>query len=499
MNQVAGQPYGHGGPQYYQAAQHQPQSNQSYGNVYYTLSHGNDGNRQSASLETQKRDREIFEDFVGVMKRQQFDPTSYPAVSQRLMGLHGLQLPLATSDSIPEYHHAPAMVGVGGPGGYQTASMPPQMYQLPPVNLRTKADLMNIDRFLEQMQSTVYEGNEEAAAGVGQPGAHFVHGGVTYSSNNSPPTAASHLPSSHATATTSAPVAAATPSAHSPHSSTPALTPPSSAQSYTSARSPSSFSSAHQRSPLLNQQNPLTSAGMYPTLPAPNAQDTFPTGYPVSSSSAAPASTLGNAFDNDDRRRYTGGMLQRSRPAETRTEDMNTSVSNDRDNSRTTPTKDDPRRRTPEGAVPFSANLVDPALRNYASPYPPVESPPEKKDSPRETKSATASPGSTSQDDSLWVENIRIIEGLRRYVSERLEHGIYEAEGADEQSQAEEQKSGSMDVDMGGTEARRGPSESRAASPSHEADAGESLYPILKALESDDGDVKMGSNEASGT
>lgn len=495
MNQVPGQPYGHGGPQYYQPAQHQQQSNQSYGNVYYTTYDGN-----HASLEAKRR-REILQDFVGMIKRNEIDANSYSAVSQRLVGLHGLQLPLAANESIPEYQHAPAMVGVGGPGGYQTSSMPPQMYQLPPMNLRTKADLMNIDRVLEQMQSTVYEGNEAAAAGVGQPGAHFIHGGATYNTNNSPPNSATQLPSSHATATTSAPVSAAPiTSAHSPHNSTPALTPPSSAQSYTSARSPTSISSTHQRSPLLHhQQAPLTSAGMYPTLPAPNAQESYPSGYPASSSSAAPVSTLGGAFDNDDRRRYTGGTLQRSRPAEMKAPGSSVSNSDKGENSRSTPTKDNPDRQSPPGSVPFPANLVDPALRSHISPYPPVESPGEKKNSP--SNSATASPGSTNQDDSVWVENIRIIECLRQYVSELLERGIYE-HGTDRgqvQNGSEQQKTGTMDVDMGGTGASRGASEGQVASPSREVDAGENLYPILKALEGDDGDVKMGSNVHGGS
>ena len=40
-------------------------------------------------------------------------------------------------------------------------------YSLPLPNLRTKSDLLNIDQFLEQLQSTVYENpNHAAAAGV---------------------------------------------------------------------------------------------------------------------------------------------------------------------------------------------------------------------------------------------------------------------------------------------------------------------------------------------
>jgi hypothetical protein len=46
-------------------------------------------------------------------------------------------------------------------------------------NVRTKNDLINIDQFLEQMQNTIYESDENvAAAGVAQPGAHYVHGGM---------------------------------------------------------------------------------------------------------------------------------------------------------------------------------------------------------------------------------------------------------------------------------------------------------------------------------
>jgi hypothetical protein len=149
-----GQGYGHGPPQYYQPAPHQQHpSNPSYGNVYYAVGH--DTNHQ-ASYESKKRGYDALNEFFGDLKRRQFDPTSYAAVGQRLSNLHGLPLPLANGGAVPEYQPIPAIVGVGGHGGYHSGPMPAQSYHLPPMgNHRTKADLMNNDQLQEQKQSTV--------------------------------------------------------------------------------------------------------------------------------------------------------------------------------------------------------------------------------------------------------------------------------------------------------------------------------------------------------
>ncbi|PGH14836.1 hypothetical protein AJ80_05762 [Polytolypa hystricis UAMH7299] len=405
--------YAHAPPQYYQAPHQQHPANPSYGNVYYAV--GSDATHQ-ASYESKKRGYDALNEFFGDMKRRQFDPTSFAAVGQRLLNLHGLPLPLANTGAVHEYQPMPALVPVGGHGGFHTGPLPAQPYHLPPMgNLRTKADLMNIDQFLEQMQSTVYESDEHvAAAGVAQPGAHYVHGPMSYRTTNSPPTA-TNLPSSHATATTSAPILSTSITARSPLSSTPALTPPSSAQSYTSARSPNSLSSSHNIPPFHPHTQTQSSAGMYPTLPATTA-DSVPTSYP-SVSTAAPPSTL--SFDNDDRRRYTGGMLQRSRPVESIAAEAMVISSR---SSNSPPTKDASR---------FAASCIDPELQAAST----------KHLGEQRRKSLSTTPvaegANRGQNPAAAVgnlaESMRLLEALRVYVQGRLRNGEYEAGDVEEE------------------------------------------------------------------
>ncbi|CRK37572.1 hypothetical protein BN1708_016586, partial [Verticillium longisporum] len=82
---------------------------------------------------------------------------------------------------------------------------------------------------------------------------------------------------------------------------TPAVTPPSSNMSYTSGQSPSPSSSG--MSP--QSRHSTTSSVMYPNLPA--VSSVFP--------GQSTTSTLGTNFDNNERRNYGGGMLQRANPA----------------------------------------------------------------------------------------------------------------------------------------------------------------------------------------
>ncbi|EFQ97937.1 pH-response transcription factor pacC/RIM101 [Nannizzia gypsea CBS 118893] len=535
------QAYGHPPPQYYQPQHPQQQPNPSYGNVYYAVGH--DAAHQ-ASYENKKRGYDALNEFFGDLKRRQFDPTSYAAVGQRLLNLHGLPLPLTHAGAVPEYQPMPAMVSVGGGhGGYQSAGpIPTQSYHLPPMgNLRTKADLMNIDQFLEQMQSTVYESDENvAAAGVAQPGAHYVQGPLSYRTTNSPPTHHQshhhHQQHPHATATvttaaaTSAsmmPTAAAVAAAsRSPHASTPALTPPSSAQSYTSGRSPISLASSHGMSPT-HHHHPST-AGMYPTLPATTGQDSLSSsGYSTTVSSAAPPSTLSSVFD-DDRRRYTGGMLQRSRP--------------DIDLSTPTIKRDD---AASADEPKLSSSVIDPALRRASADE-------DAASARRRSSSATPTPTSAPAADEdrqpageqQWVENVRLLQRLRDYVLERLNNGDYldedKKEASDKEEDAKTDKASSRpasastpapasdangdypSIKMHGMEAiaaaavaheerrdqdqmsrERTPSSPAAKSTTTMLDAeeeakraGENLYPVLKMAVDDgadtDGDEKMG-------
>jgi len=118
--------------------------------------------------------------------------------------------------------------------------------------------------------------------------------------------------------------------------------------------------------------------------------DSMGAGYPTSSG-AAPPSTLG-AFDNDDRRRYTGGTLQRARPAERQVDDsqMDTAQDSKADGERT-PTKE---------RMDISQSLIDPAL---SSTYPD----PDQEAAQRTAQAATEV---AERDVNVaWVEKVRCL------------------------------------------------------------------------------------------
>ncbi|KAL4882902.1 hypothetical protein BJY04DRAFT_186269 [Aspergillus karnatakaensis] len=450
LNPVPSQGYAHGPPQYYQA-HHPPQpSNPSYGNVYYALNTGPEPGH--ASYESKKRGYDALNEFFGDLKRRQFDPNSYAAVGQRLLSLQNLSLPVLTTAPIPEYQQMPAPVAVAG-GPYASGPHAAPAYHLPPMsNVRTKSDLINIDQFLQQMQETIYENDDHvAAAGVAQPGAHYVHGGLSYRTTHSPPT---QLPSAHAAATSAAPILTNT-SAHSPSASTPALTPPSSAQSYTSGRSPISLPAAHRVSPPHE-----SGSGMYPRLPS--ATDAMTAGYPATST-AAPPSTLGGIFDNDERRRYTGGTLQRARPA-SRAASEAMDLSDDKESGERTPKQ-------------ISASLIDPALHS-GSP---------RDDEVTRTAQAATEVAERSDVQSEWVEKVRLIEYLRDYIANRLEAGEFDELEDGRFSRSPEPK----DDHMEGVETSS-PLPRSTPQPAVKTDsAGDTvMYPTLRGLD-EDGDSKM--------
>lgn len=446
MNAVPTQGYPHGAPQYYQPPP-QPANPHSYGNVLYTMSQGQDGNHTY----DQKREYHALNEFFGDVKRGQFDPNSLAAVGQRLVGLQALHLPMLNGP-VPDYQPMSASVAVGG-GAYSSGGSNAPAYHLPPMsNVRTKNDLINVDRILEQMQNTFYESDEHvAAAGVAQPGAHYVQGGMSHQTAHSPP---AQLPSGHVTATTSAGTMMTATSAHSPSTGTPAVTPPSSAQSYTSNRSPTIAAQTHRVSPPHE-----SGASMYPRLPSTTASDSMTARYPTAFS-AAPPSTLSGVYHHDDRRRYTGGTLQRARPADgdAAADLMDTSHEKD-DGDRTPPAKQ-------RGYI--SESVIDPALQSNTS------SDPDQEAAQRTAQAATEV--ADRADDVDWVEKVRLLEHLRLLVNQKLESGDYEEESA------YPNLDGGMDVES--ASARSG--EEKPA----KAEGGESVeYPTLRGVE--DGDAKM--------
>ncbi|KAG9198903.1 hypothetical protein B5807_04361 [Epicoccum nigrum] len=356
-----------------------PPQNSAYGPVYYAV---NQSQQLTNDYEIRKRAAyDALNEFFGDAKRRAIDPTTYYDVGQRLMGLQGVQLPVLggyQSPGMSEYGHGGTMVA--------QASHPPMHhpYSLPLPNLRTKSDLLNIDQFLEQLQSTVYENpNHAAAAGVQQAGAHYVHTGAGYRSSHSPPgLSSSQSQSSHATAAAN---------------DTPALTPASSVLSYNSQHSPGASHSSSGVSPTSRS----SISSMYPTLPSVSAMSDM--------SAAAPSSGLAPAFDADGRRRFSGNLLQKAAPGRSDEDEMDTG-SDGSHKSRRNSGQDNLHHDVNQ--LNIHSPKVDPALRS-----PSVVS-----DAPTET------PG----DSQTWVENIRVIERLRAWLKERLDTRDYVDEDGNE-------------------------------------------------------------------
>lgn len=430
MGPAQGYDPNHQPTQYYQPQHtHQPSQHPAYGPVtYYT----NAPATQAAlnDFESRKRGFEALDNFFGEVRRRQFDPVSYQNVSQRLFELQGLQLPLITQQpvsAIPAYQPVSALAG----GGDYGQADPMQAYSLPPMgNAKTRGDLTSIDQILEQMQATIYENDHNLSqAGVAQPGAY-----VAYRTSQSPPGV--QLQSSHAHDTGMmgqhqhhGSVASVNESAQA---STPGLTPPSSAQSYTSGHSPVSH---HAGTPLQGPPN----GAMYPTLPGHSGME-----YASNTSAPNPA-TLGSMYEGEDqRRRYSGGMLQRAAPSKQETMDASSEGS-------ATPPANNRKVRAGKQRKPSAQQMViDPALGGEVARTPTSER-----------------SGEVTKDEqerqSMWVENMRLIEWMRDFVKQRLERGEFD----DEQ---EGMVGGVTDTDMGGTD---------------EDKKHEGLYPVLKAVEGD--------------
>ncbi|SMR51493.1 unnamed protein product [Zymoseptoria tritici ST99CH_3D1] len=387
------------------------------------------------SMDTRRRAIEALNDFLGDIKRRAIDPSSYYDVGHRLQG-NALPLPVQSGTgyntgynnsgytggnfnaaSLLESFNHGGMNGGGGQGGVATGG-----YSLPLPNARTKGDLQDIDRFLEQLQATVYEtskgyesGSHAAAAGIQQPGLHaqftgefgLGHGG--YRSSNSPPSFQNHLSSGglgslggmSSSSMQGVPASASA-------LDTPALT-PASVSSYSSSHSPMS---SHSRASFGS-----SGGHMYPSLPAVTGMSDIGSNYPTTTS--APASGLSSGFEGLDGRRYSGGRLQRQAPA---SESQDTEMADAEDAGNRTPKQSDVKRPESKGD-----SSIDPALRN------------EHADSSASTPAATSEVDDKRQEE--WVENIRLIEALRKWVGERLKVGDYDNGEASTEDQA-------VDMDM---------------------------------------------------
>ncbi|KAM0562129.1 hypothetical protein ACHAPJ_002573 [Fusarium lateritium] len=366
-----------------------------------------------------KRTYDMVDDFFGNAKRRQIDPSSYAQIGRSLMPLHGnISVPNGPMAATEQYMPQPAPAPVhAGP----TPSQNPlaQQYYLPMPSARTQKDLVHIDNILGQMQDTIYENASHATAGVH---IHHSEGGYNgYRNTPSPPTSHRSPGGMHVTTDGYQPVSAASmasPLTAISSTGTPAVTPPSSSMSYTSGHSPSPSSSA--MSP--QSRHGSTASVMYPNLPTslPAVNQGF--GHSATT-------TLGPSFDGSERRRYSGGMLQRARggPLPLPHEDSTSGAS--------TP-------KASESALsvgsPSSESDVSDATREREEQY------------------------------DRWLENMRVIETLREYVRGRLERKEFVEDGeARRPSNAD-----AMDVDPKSPQ----PPARELGTPRE----GSSLYPILR-------------------
>jgi hypothetical protein len=380
-----------------------PPQNSAYGPVYYAVNSAQQLNNESYEI----RKRAAFDalnEFFGDAKRRQIDPTTYYDVGTRLAGLQGVQLPM-----VGNYQGGMSDYGSGGTMLAHASHPPMHPYALPLPNLRTKNDLMNIDQFLEQLQSTVYENpNHAAAAGVQHHGIPTFFG--NRNSHSPPNLSATHPQSGHTTAVPPA------------ENDTPALTPGSTVGSYTQ------HSPGHSNSTV--SPTSRVSNSMYPVLPS---VATMP------GMSGPGSSGLGPAYDAEDRRRYSGGLLQKARREN---DQMDTS------DDGASPKEE--RRGSEQESLHHNVNQlaihsprVDPAL-SMRSPS-------------QASSTGTETPGDASQQS--WLENMRVIEKLRQFIKDKLEQRDY------------------VEVDANGDELK-------SEADRHDDDA-QSLYPVLQAVRED--------------
>lgn len=324
------------------------------------------------------------------------------------MAISAGQFPFISNGGMADDQSAPASAVGAGPQVGIYASSP--HYLLPAMsNLRTKNDLLDIDRIMEQAQATIYDNAPQmAAAGLAtdtQPGTYHISSAVDSRQSHSPPSI--HVRSSHYGGVASASRVVTAPSP--PRESPPALTPTGSVRSLPSNQSPTSLHSNGGTSPG-------TAGSMYPTLPVTSSAAMTNGYFP---SSMAPASTLADQFNGDELRRFHGGNLGRSQLSRRiqkdekhedgmdldddsvlAAEDGSSTISSDAD--------DVSRTRDHQRKAEVSASVIDPALSGVASP----------------------STGEMDEGEIMvnnnWVVMARTIESLRSWIQQRVENGEFE-------------------------------------------------------------------------
>ncbi|KAJ2897375.1 uncharacterized protein MKZ38_004713 [Zalerion maritima] len=412
-NQTLGQPHQNGQANNYhyptQAAAYStaPMYGYAPSNRADMFTAGPAGTTAASTFDTRKRSYEAVSDLFQSIKRREIDPNSYSQVDRSLVPLHN-SLPvhtgsvgnhyMATASAVsqPAISAGPVGSGHGGVATAAPANPLSQRYYLPNSgDIRTKNDLLQVDRFLEQMQGTIYESDPATtpATTLAQSGSHYAPAHVHIRNSHSPPQMhtqpQSMPPGSYAPQVSAAHMASPLSAISSAHSTgTPAVTPPSSSMSYTSGHSPGASSAGF--SP--GSRHSSTASVMYPALSmAPSGSNITP--------------TLGTSFDTDRSRRHSGGLLQKAS----------------------------------RGLAPLPEISVD------------VQTPKEK-ESESAVSSPSASESSTDARHEAWLENIRLIEYLRQSIQNKLSVGDFDQEEEDKTEDAPKEP---KDFQMSGDSPRR--------------------------------------------
>lgn len=361
-----------------------------YGPVYYNMPQS--ANFAGTQLtENRKRHHDMLDQFFGDAKRRQIDSSQYMDLGAQFGGPQNL--PLALGNGFESGGGGGGFgAGYGGPmhrgdeysGGPATMSMSTgPAFSMPFTNAKTKNDLMSIDQFLLQLQNTVYEHSGQAQPRAA--GATEANNGIDPGLRDSPPNSLPGM--SHTDSTASSVV------------DTPGLTPGS---SHISNYSPTSAHSQHNRDyPASSRASTGNTA--YPTLPpAISANDGIFGGQSAhyGAQNSMPPAGLGSPYeDQEARRRYSGGYLQRAQPPTSRSPHSNGS---DESQSAEQDIKGGQMEGTEREQMP-----------------PPSQRP-----------DREGSTGSANSDEKLeaWVQNMRVIEAIRRFVQGRLQNGEYEEE-----------------------------------------------------------------------
>jgi hypothetical protein len=366
---------------------------------------------------------DALNEFFGDLKSRQIDTAAYNAIGSRLMNLQ----PVTSYVGGGEYSSG------GGSTSVATSTHPAghgpghQHYSLP--HLRTKNDLLDADRLLDQLQNTVY-GEGDTAAAVSS----LIHNLPIHTNGNphipvhsrpSPPRGSAASSMSTASGLGSLSLSNTLPPITSSASlETPALTPASSVMSYNSPQS-----SAVDRVSLSPTHRP--GLPLYPTVQDSHSHHSHHNAYTsaMSSSSlvssahatAMPSGTSHYSYDQHGHRNYSAGELQRARPS-------GGSSPRDAQSVRSDDIEDSLPQIGRLGVHSPSTANVDPALWETAS---------------RRSKGSSSGRGSatptllpTREDgeesdpaggDPEWLVKVRVLEALKAYVKHRLDNSMWDS------------------------------------------------------------------------